>query len=154
MQDIGPPAGILVENVEECQAECDALAECNAASYYIELIEDTQTNCFLKKIGEACMVPGDAIQDDNAVLSLKCEDDQAMAPMADAPMMAGAPLAADAPAAGDDATGGADGATTRDVDPGAGDDTADDEVADEGSGAGSLGVSVAAAAIAAVAALI
>lgn len=145
IEDIGPSTGILVENAEECEAECDALEGCNAASYYIELIEDTQTNCFLKKIGEACMVPSDAIQDTNAVLSLKCPDDQAMAPIADAPL-ADAPGAADAPAGDDDITGGAG---SRDValEPAA-------DVGDEGSAGAVARVGVAAAAIAAVAALL
>ena len=147
VQDIGIPQGYLVDDVAGCEAECDIFPGCNAVSFYTELIEDTGTNCFLKTIGEACMVPADAKDDPTAILSLKCPDDQAVAPapVAGSPLVADGPVAAEGPGAVVDDTG-----TTRDLDLG------DDAVApeDDGSSAVPVGATVVAVAVVAVAALL
>lgn len=117
MQDIGE--GLLVDDVEACEAACDAEPECNAASFYLEADEETMTNCFLKTLGESCMLPSDATDDDNAILSLKCDDAQGPA---------ASPLSTDP--LDDPVTGAAANATSRDFSA-EGPDAAAGEVADD-----------------------
>lgn len=73
MQDVGDE-GLLVMSAEECEAACAAVATCNMASYYLVVIADTGLNCYLKTLGDACMLPPDAIDDPNAIMSLQCDD--------------------------------------------------------------------------------
>lgn len=158
---MGEDAGLLVDDVTGCEAACDAEPTCNTASFYKEIIPATGKNCYLKVLGDSCALPDDALEDPNAILSLKC-DTVAAAPAAvaaaplgaaaDAAPAAGAGAAAgaaDAPAAGEAAGDvgtrdlGTDAATTDDA----------DAVAPAGSSAAGVCASVAAIAAAGAVAL-
>lgn len=156
---MGEDAGLLVDGVTGCEAACDAEPTCNTASFYKEVIADTGKNCFLKVLGDSCALPEDALEDTNAILSLKC-DTVAAAPAAvaaaplgaaaaAAPAAGAAAGAADAPAAGEAAGDvgtrdiGTDAVTTDDA----------DAVAPAGSSAAGVCASVAAIAAAGAVAL-
>lgn len=110
-QDIVP--GLLVDDAAACEAECDAVAACNAASFTAEL-HRTGKNCFLRTLVDACEAPANATATLNAVLSLKCEVSAIVpAVVAASPMEAFAPAGADEDGTGDDdGTSDGIGATT------------------------------------------
>lgn len=73
IEDIG--TGLVVDDVAGCEDACTAEPSCNAASFYNEAIAGTGgKNCYLKVLGDACMLPTDAIDDAGATLSLKCPE--------------------------------------------------------------------------------
>lgn len=162
MQDLqmGPDAGEKVADVAACEAACDLEPGCNAASYYVPVIADTGKNCYLKALGDSCALPTDAITDPTATFSLKCATG-AVAPAAVAP--GAAPVAPASPGAPATTTPGPfaappesddvdDETSSREFDAG----TADAGAAvTDGSGAvGTVCTSIAAVAVAGVAALL
>ena len=103
VQDIGP--GLLVDDAAACEAECDATAQCNAASFTAEL-HRTGRNCFLRTLGNACELPNNATATLHAILSLNC-DPSAISPssVADAPAESGTGATADTGTGDGDADG-------------------------------------------------
>lgn len=102
----------LVESKEECQMNCDMHAECNGAAWLSEPTNIGEgwpwANCFLKKMADACALPGDPFTGEEVAqvtLSLKCEPTAADAALK-APMCVEADaFEASVPASAPDAMG-------------------------------------------------
>ncbi|NJR42720.1 MAG: hypothetical protein HC767_08680 [Akkermansiaceae bacterium] len=76
-QDILPRSvgAFKVSSPQMCEEICTATLDCNAASYYLDGTDFPEgKNCWLKTMADACALPGDAIDDDNAVLLLQMNE--------------------------------------------------------------------------------
>ena len=67
-QDINDGAAQSVGDISECEKRCNENPDCNAAAFY-----ESDSNCFLKNMEDACAVPGDAAPRTDAWLLLKCD---------------------------------------------------------------------------------
>ena len=80
LQDI-EDASKKVASQEECAQFCSATDGCNAASYYVDGANYGGKNCWLKTADfeastevSSCVLPADAVDDDNAVLLFLVDD--------------------------------------------------------------------------------